>query len=401
MAKTVATILSYGMGVESSAILLRWIMSPVTRPCSLEDLIVITSQVGDEYTDTGRDVEAHILPLMRAQGIRYVQVARHGHFEGEGITVLDDSRTPARVFLEGDYKLSDELKRNGTVPQYGGVHRCALKFKAWVIEQWLEEHVRGRARHAIGYNADETGRVARSEYAFGERIAFGFNVDEKSRINRSCEYNTLSREAFYPLLEWGWDRRTCIEYIRSVLGMTWKKSACVYCPFNALRDDAIERQREHPRQVGDAMRMEHLSLALNPRGTIYKGRSLIQITIEAGNDVAVELYRKSIESEPWALYRVRRIYSGKGKADRAVEKLHVFEGPAEARMALNTISASSGVAVEELRGIPYVWHERRSETDFPTREEFITIAPAAVETKARYGLDWFDGRWSALQLHLF
>ena len=149
------------------------------------------------------------------------------------------------------------------------------------------------------------------------------------------------------------------------------------------------------------MRMEHLSLALNPRGTIYKGRSLIQITIEAGNDVAVEMYRKSIDSEAWALYRVRRIYSGKGKADRAVEKLHVFEGPAEARMALNTISASSGVAVEELRGIPYVWHERRSETDFPTREEFITIAPAAVETKARYGLDWFDVRWSALQLHLF
>jgi hypothetical protein len=29
MAKPVATILSYGMGVESSAILLRWIMSPV------------------------------------------------------------------------------------------------------------------------------------------------------------------------------------------------------------------------------------------------------------------------------------------------------------------------------------------------------------------------------------
>jgi hypothetical protein len=179
MANRVATILSYGMGVESSAILLRWIMSPVTRPCSLEDLIVITSQVGDEYTDTGRDVEAHILPLMRAHGIRYVQVARHGHFESEGITVLDDSRTPARAFLEGDYKLSDELKRNGTVPQYGGVHRCALKFKAWVIEQWLEENVRSHARHAIGYNADETGRVGRSGYAFGERIAFGFSVSTK------------------------------------------------------------------------------------------------------------------------------------------------------------------------------------------------------------------------------
>jgi hypothetical protein len=71
MARTVATILSYGMGVESSAILLRWVLSPTTRPppCPLQDLIVITSQVGDEYTDTGRDVEAHILPLMCAHGI--------------------------------------------------------------------------------------------------------------------------------------------------------------------------------------------------------------------------------------------------------------------------------------------------------------------------------------------
>ena len=87
MVKTVATILSYGMGVESSAILLRWIMSPATRPCPLEDLIVITSQVGDEYTDTGRDVNTHILPLMGALGIRYVQVARHGHFGSAQETV--------------------------------------------------------------------------------------------------------------------------------------------------------------------------------------------------------------------------------------------------------------------------------------------------------------------------
>jgi hypothetical protein len=125
------TILSYGMGVESTAVLVRWIREPATRPCRLEDLIVITSQVGDEYEDTGRDVAAYILPLMREHCIRYVQVAQRGHLERDGITVLDDSRQPCRVFLKGDYKLSDELRRNGTVPQFGGVHRCALKFKAW------------------------------------------------------------------------------------------------------------------------------------------------------------------------------------------------------------------------------------------------------------------------------
>ena len=31
--------------------------------------------------------------------------------------------------------------------------------------------------------------------------------------------------------------------------------------------------------------------------------------------MAVQAYRKNIESEEWALYRVRRIYSDKGKAD--------------------------------------------------------------------------------------
>ena len=57
--------------------------------------------------------------------------------------------------------------------------------------------------------------------------------------------------------------------------------------------------------------------------------------------------------------------------------------------------------MERLRDIPYVWRERRSETLFPTREDFLTVAPAAVDEKARYGVVWFEQKWSALQLRLF
>ena len=396
-----SVILSYGMGVESTAILVRWISEPPTRPCQLENLIVITAQVGDEYQDTGRDVENHILPLMRRHGIRYVQVARRGHLETDGITVLDDSRSPEQVFLDGDYKLSDELRRNGTVPQFSGVHRCALKFKAWVIEQWLEANLRAPARHAFGYNAEETGRIERSEYAFSERIAFGFNAEERRRIDRSCEYNTVSRQAFYPLLEWNWNRTACLDYLHSALGVLWKKSACVYCPFNALRDEAIERHRAHPGQVADALALEHVSIALNPRGTLYKRRSLIEITHDAANGAAILGYRKRIDSGQWAVYRVRRIYSAKATADRAVEKLSVFAAEQAAATELSRIAATLGRPIENARGIPYVWCERRSETIFPTREEFITIAPAVVETKARHGIGWFERKWSSPQLRLF
>ena len=37
----------------------------------------------------------------------------------------------------------------------------------------------------------------------------------------------------------------------------------------------------------------------------------------------------------------------------------------------------------------------------PPREESLTIAPAAVETKARYELDWFESALSALHLRPF
>jgi hypothetical protein len=142
-------------------------------------------------------------------------------------------------------------------------------------------------------------------------------------------------------------------------------------------------------------------MTLNPRGTLYKGTSLIQIATNSGNDKALNGYRQTIESAKWAKYRVRRIYSGKGRADRAVEKLDVFASAIEARANLAGVAACLGLPVEELRGIPYVWRQRRSETEFPTREEVWTIAPALVEAKARRGLAWFDSKWSDNQMGLF
>lgn len=310
-------LLSYGMGVESSAILVRWIMNISVRPCALEELILITSQTGDEYDDTRRDVELHILPHLAKHGIRYVQVARRGHFEHQGITVLSDTSQPQRLFIQGDYKLSDELRAAGTVPQFGGEQICSLKFKAWVIEQWLAKHLREPVRHALGYSAEETKRVTKSEEANVHRVAFGYNAQETSCIEKAINSDTPARQNFYPLVDWGWTRQDCIDYLREALGVLWKKSACVQCPFNALKEDGLERHREHPEQVASAMMLEHVSLALNPRDTLYRNRSLIEITDANGNLLAMDSFRRDLERSQWAVYRVRRLYlAGKDKAGR-------------------------------------------------------------------------------------
>lgn len=115
-------VMSYGMGVDSTAILLRWLTDPSSRDFALRDLIVITAHTGDEFEQTLRDVEEVVLPALRHHGVRFIQVGRTQRKTtagGEGVVVLDDSTTPQRLYVEG-YKLSDEMLSAGTLPQLGG-----------------------------------------------------------------------------------------------------------------------------------------------------------------------------------------------------------------------------------------------------------------------------------------
>jgi hypothetical protein len=153
------------MGVDSTALLLRWLCEPKSRDFDLDDLVVLTAQTGDEFKDTQRLVETHMLPLLRELRVRYVQVARGGPLQGDGIVVLDDGREPQQLFIEGRFKLSQELLDNGTVPQVAtGQRRCTHHFKGFPLTAWTDrEFGSQRVRKVIGYNVDERGRATRSE----------------------------------------------------------------------------------------------------------------------------------------------------------------------------------------------------------------------------------------------
>ena len=49
-------VLSYGLGLDSTAVLLRWLTDPSSRDFDLSDLVVITAMTGDEFSATGADV---------------------------------------------------------------------------------------------------------------------------------------------------------------------------------------------------------------------------------------------------------------------------------------------------------------------------------------------------------
>ncbi len=410
-------VLSYGMGVESHAILERWINEPQTRPfADFSQLIVVTSQVGEEHKcDTVQHVEARALPLMRKHGIRFVELARRGHLEEDGIVILQDTREPRTLHPDGIYKLSDELLRSGTVPQFGGEHRCALKFKAYVIENWLAYEFRGvgdaPVTHVFGYNADEEGRSnnsdrhiarhnAEREEAAPRRpiVVFGFNAGEIGRIERSKQYDGPNRTGLYPLQEWGWTRAQCHEYILSLSGIDWQKSHCSFCPFCAEAakglDHAVARWHAAAEQTATGLMVEYNSLCFNPRGHLYKDKALIDVIRQHDVQPVLAAFERQLAAMRWGLYRVRRVYSRKGKAIRCVERM---DAGTRDEMTARFRALAGGVPAqptETKRGIEYAMFQYRAVGVYPAAEGFFVIAPLFVDSKVRGPIENFNERWN-------
>jgi hypothetical protein len=99
------------------------------------------------------------------------------------------------------------------------------------------------------------------------------------------------------------------------------------------------------------MTRELVSLALNPRGTLFPNKSLIQITLDSGNDAAVRAYQQRLDAAEWS----RRIYhpgkkdgtpdpAKKGMADRAVERFTSLPQPCRRRAGVRSTRRRPGRA---------------------------------------------------------
>lgn len=363
-------VLSYGGGVESSAILARWLLFPSTRSFDLNDLVVISAQTGDEFPDTADLVETHLMPLMRRHQVRYVQVARRGNLAESGYVVLDDTREPKWFFRKGAYKLSDELLAAGTVPSVAS-RQCSCKSKGRPIDAWVADNIAGYYRHVIGFNSEEVKRVDRDQCYGGD--------------NRNAEY---------PLVEWGWPRSRCEAFLKMAFGVDWAKSACVQCPFARGKSEVLDRFARFPLEATEALFIEHMSLALNPAMTLYSDRSLRSLLEKDGRHAtALTLHAKRVEESDWNVYRVRRIYHAKGRADRSVA--HMLRGVKKqtAVAYLEDQSAAVGIQPEYLS---YSWRAKireRAPNVYPSQDEMWVAAPMEVEEKEKKG---FKTKWSLL-----
>ncbi|MFI9825269.1 hypothetical protein ACIHFC_33255 [Streptomyces sp. NPDC052013] len=100
--------------------------SPQAHGIDLDRTAVLYMATGSEWPETRLLVNEFMLPLLRENGVRFVQLARNGHLLSDGITILDDSRRPEQLFARGPWPLWDDQESIGTVPQVAGTRKCSL-----------------------------------------------------------------------------------------------------------------------------------------------------------------------------------------------------------------------------------------------------------------------------------
>ena len=363
-------VLNWGLGVDSTVILHKYLTDPSSRDFDLKDLTVLTAQVGDEHESTRELVERFMYPLLRKAGVRVVEVARAGPKVGHGITVLQDTSAARRCHIEGDYRLSQELMAAGSVPTFNGKkgRLCTLKAKGAVMDAWLEKEMGGRVFRSV----------------------VGFNGDEMKRVERDRSYTTTQRIAEHPLVTWGMGRAACEAYLRDVFGVPWLKSCCVMCPFAGGKKAAIARLAAEPAGAGRALLVERVALSLNPRMTLFKGRSLAGCFGEEHNEEVLTALERELDTLPWALYRVRRYYRGAGDGDRDTSILE-RGSRFEMAVALQSMARSAGRDLVREDGIDRLYALNRAKT-YPAGEEFVVAAPAVVAEKRKPG---FLARWQS------
>ncbi|MGI0485874.1 hypothetical protein ACN4EK_10585 [Pantanalinema rosaneae CENA516] len=158
------------------------------------------------------------------------------------------------------------------------------------------------------------------------------------------------------------------------------------------------KHRMYPEEFGYALLIEFVARSLNPRQTLNPdSKSLYDIIRADGNFEALIELERWLEELPWAIYRVRRVYSS--IPWRRIDCLAVGDRYAMSAQLVK-MAEDMGKQVDltvDPDGILRAYVEKRNEMF--SCEDLIVACPHVVREKRRKG---FNAAWAkAHQLSLF
>lgn len=175
-------IVSYGGGVNSTAMLIKMAKEKIIPDC------ILFADTGGERADTYSYLQYFSMWLKR-NGMPEIEVLRYKTKDGNELT------------------LEQDIINNNTLPAIAfGWKTCSQKFKIQPQDKYIKDrfHNSFSFKHYIGFDAGEQRRVK--------------------------EHHLEGHENVYLLIMWGWDRNKCKEYILENGLCLPPKSSCFFCP---------------------------------------------------------------------------------------------------------------------------------------------------------------------------
>jgi hypothetical protein len=120
--------------------------------------------------------------------------------------------------------------------------------------------------------------------------------------------------------------------------------------------------------------------------TLYAHASLWELLVRDNNEGALEAFEARLEHCEYALYRVRRLYAGKGNARRSVER----RVTGTRQECLRGFFGRAGKIERDAHGFLRRYVRKAEPGVYPTAEEMLVVGPALAGEKSRAS---FESQW--------
>lgn len=207
-------VLSLGGGQDSTAILYKLMYDADFRETyASEDLLVIMSDTGNEHPETYSHIQ-FLEILCEEYGIDFIFISSDLGFH-----------------TESWQDLVSFYKRTSTCGSKAFMKSCTDNLKIKPIYKCLEDYL------GTKYGIDTGRKKGYYEFAekFGKiRMMIGFGADESKRQasrDNDPKWKAEVIEMSYPLIDIGWSRQDCQDYIKSLDFDVPLPSNCMLCPY--------------------------------------------------------------------------------------------------------------------------------------------------------------------------
>lgn len=234
-------ICSYGMGVNSTAMLVEAVRRRITIDC------IITADTGDEKAESLAYMR-HFSEWLQRNGQPSITVVQWIRRDGSFVSISDLS-----------------LTRRELPSKAYGLSGCTSKWKQQPIDKhvlslaWVQQEIAAgrRIERWIGYDADEPERFTR----MAER-----NPQPTKKINgQTVPVPTWIWRC--PLVEWDMGREECVASIHAAGLPVPPKSSCFMCP-SMKKHEILQMAKDHPVLMRKALAIEDAARASGALRTV-------------------------------------------------------------------------------------------------------------------------------------